>query len=199
MLELSYFCKLYIPIIIVMEVNNSSNRVVNGAMMYGTAMGIFWILKFVLVPLIFTIPFTSLMFLGLTAAVPFLGYFFVRQYRNRYCPNRQIGFMQAWLFCLLMYAFAALLVSVAHYVFFRYIDGGTMLATYNGMLDELQNATPEMGELVTQYRQAVDLIAAMSPIELTIQLVLNNIFYGMMLSLPTAFIVSLKWGNQGRE
>lgn len=199
MLELSYFCKLYIPIIIVMEVNNSSNRVVNGAMMYGTAMGIFWILKFVLVPLIFTIPFTSLMFLGLTAAVPFLGYFFVRQYRNRYCPNRQIGFMQAWLFCLLMYAFAALLVSVAHYVFFRYIDGGTMLATYNGMLDELQNATPEMGELVTQYRQAVDLIAAMSPIELTIQLVLNNIFYGMMLSLPTAFIVSLKRGNQGRE
>ena len=199
MLELSYFCKLYIPIIIVMEVNNSSNRVVNGAMMYGTAMGIFWILKFVLVPLIFTIPFTSLMFLGLTAVVPFLGYFFVRQYRNRYCPNRQIGFMQAWLFCLLMYAFAALLVSVAHYVFFRYIDGGTMLATYNGMLDELQNATPEMGELVTQYRQAVDLIAAMSPIELTIQLVLNNIFYGMMLSLPTAFIVSLKRGNQSRE
>ncbi len=179
-----------------MEANNSSNRVVNGAMMYGTAMGVFWILKFALVPLIFTIPFTSLMFLGLTAAVPFLGYFFVRQYRNRYCPNGQIGLMQAWLFCLLMYAFAALLVSVAHYVFFRYIDGGTMLATYNSMLDELQNATPEMGEMVTQYRQAVDLIAAMSPIELTIQLVLNNIFYGMMLSLPTAFIVSLKRGNQ---
>ena len=196
MLELSYFCKLYIPIIVIMETNNSSNRILNGAMMYGTAMGVFWILKFVLVPLIFTIPFTSLMFLGLTAAVPFLGYFFVRQYRNRYCLNGQIGFMQAWMFCLLMYAFAALLVSVAHYVFFRYIDGGTMLATYNSMLDELQNATPEMGEMVTQYRQAVDLIAAMSPIELTIQLVLNNIFYGMMLSLPTAFIVSLKRGNQ---
>lgn len=197
MLELSYFCKLYIPIIVIMETNNSSNRILNGAMMYGTAMGVFWILKFVLVPLIFTIPFTSLMFLGLTAAVPFLGYFFVRQYRNRYCLNGQIGFMQAWMFSLLMYTFAALLVSVAHYVFFRYIDGGSMLATYNSMLDELQNVTPEMNDLVTQYRQAVDLIAAMSPIELTIQLVLNNIFYGMMLSLPTAFIVSLKRGNQG--
>ena len=197
MLELSYFCKLYIPIIVIMETNNSSNRILNGAMMYGTAMGVFWILKFVLVPLIFTIPFTSLMFLGLTAAVPFLGYFFVRQYRNRYCLNGQIGFMQAWMFSLLMYTFAALLVSVAHYVFFRYIDGGSMLATYNCMLDELQNVTPEMNDLVTQYRQAVDLIAAMSPIELTIQLVLNNIFYGMMLSLPTAFIVSLKRGNQG--
>ena len=137
------------------------------------------------------------MFLGLTAAVPFLGYFFVRQYRNRYCLNGQIGFMQAWMFSLLMYTFAALLVSVAHYVFFRYIDGGSMLATYNSMLDELQNVTPEMNDLVTQYRQAVELIAAMSPIELTIQLVLNNIFYGMMLSLPTAFIVSLKRGNQG--
>ena len=99
--------------------------------------------------------------------------------------------MQAWIFCLLMYTFAALLVSVVHYIFFRYVDGGFMIATYRSLLDELQNTMPEMNEAVAQYHQAVDLVAAMTPIELTIQLIMNNIFYGMLLALPTALVVSL--------
>ena len=175
----------------IMEANTSINPLVNCAMVYGTSMGLFWILKFMLVPFIFTVPLTSLMFLGLTAAVPFLGYFFVRQYRNRYCVDGRIGFMQAWMFSLLMYAFAALLVSVAHYVFFRYIDGGTMVATYRSLLGELQNNAPELSDMVEQYNPAADLIASMTPIELTIQLVMNNLFYGMLLALPTALFVSL--------
>lgn len=175
-----------------MGANTSTNQVVNCAMVYGTAMGIFWILKFMLVPFIFSVPFTSLCFLGLTVAVPFLGYSFARQYRNRYCSDGCVGFMQAWMFCLLMYAFAALLASVAHYVFFQYVDGGAMVATYRELLDELQRTAPEMEEMVKQYRQAADLIAGMTPIDLTIQLILNNLFYGMLLALPTAFIVSLK-------
>lgn len=179
-----------------MGTNTSFNQVMNCAMMYGTSMGLFWILKFMLVPFIFTVPFTSLFFLGLTAAVPFLGYFFARQYRNRYCPDGKVGFMQAWLFCLLMYVFAALLASVAHYVFFQYVDGGSMVATYTTMLDELQQQAPEMNELVEQYRQAADLIASMTPIELTMQLIMNNLFYGMLLALPTAFIVAQKRNTQ---
>lgn len=174
-----------------MEANTPTNQLVNGAMVYGTSMGLFWILKFMLVPFIFTVPLTSLCFLGLTVAVPFLGYFFVRQYRNRYCVDGRIGFMQAWMFSLLMYAFAALLVSVAHYVFFRYIDGGTMVATYRSLLDELQSAAPEVEAMITRCHQAADLIASMTPIDLTMQLVMNNLFYGMLLALPTALFVSL--------
>lgn len=183
-----------------MEANTPTGQLVNGAMVYGTSMGLFWILKFMLVPFLFTMPLSSLFFLGLTAAVPFLGYFFVRQYRNRYCPSGRIGFTQAWFFSLLMYVFAALLVSVAHYVFFRYVDGGTMVATYRGLLDELQATAPEMDELVKQYHQAADLIAAMTPIELTVQLIMNNLFYGMLLALPTALFVSLKRNRgQGKQ
>ena len=178
-----------------MEANTPNSRLMNGAMIYGTSMGIFWILKFMLIPFIFTMPFTSLLFLGLTAAVPFLGYFFVRQYRNRYCVNGRIGFVPAWIFSILMYAFAALLVSVAHYIFFRYVDGGAMVANYMAILEELQHTAPEMKEVVTQYKEATELVAAMAPIEMTIQLLLNNLFYGMILALPTAFIASLGKGK----
>ena len=178
-----------------MEANTPNSRLMNGAMIYGTSMGIFWILKFMLIPFIFTMPFTSLLFLGLTAAVPFLGYFFVRQYRNRYCVGGRIGFVPAWIFSILMYAFAALLVSVAHYIFFRYVDGGAMVANYTAILEELQHTAPEMEEGVTQYKEATELVAAMAPIEMTIQLLLNNLFYGMILALPTAFIASLGKGK----
>ena len=173
-----------------MGINTSTNQVVNCAMIYGTSMGLFWILKFMLVPFMFSVPLTSLFFLGLTVAVPFLGYYFVRQYRNRYCTDGQIGFMQAWFFTLLMYLFASLLVSVAHYVFFRYIDGGGMVAAYTSLLADIQTTGPEMEEMVKQYQQAADMLAAMSPIEMTVQLIMNNLFYGMMLSLPTALFVS---------
>lgn len=195
MLELSYFCNaIYLFIIncYVVGANISIGQVVNCAMVYGTSMGLFWILKFMLVPFIFSVPFTSLCFLGLTVAVPFVGYFFARQYRDRYCPDGRVGFMQAWVFCMLMYAFAALLASVAHYIFFQYVDGGSMIATYRELLDELQRTAPELDEMVKQYHQAADLIASMTPIDLTIQLILNNIFYGMLLALPTALFVSLK-------
>lgn len=175
-----------------MEANTPTNQVVNCAMAYGTSMGLFWILKFLLVPFIFAVPITALLFLGLTVAVPFLGYFFARQYRNRYCTGGRVSFVQAWLFCLLMYAFAALLVSVAHYVFFRYVDGGTLIGTYMSVLDSLQETNPELDGMMAQYRQAAEMVAAYTPIELTVQLVLNNLFYGMLLALPTAFVVSLK-------
>ena len=48
------------------------------AMHFGTYMGAYWILKFILFPLGFTIPFLSLLFMGLTIGVPFIGYHYVK-------------------------------------------------------------------------------------------------------------------------
>ncbi len=176
-----------------------SNNVLNCAMTYGTAMGGYWIAKFLLVPFIFSVPLTSLFFLLLTVAVPFLGYYFTRQYRNRYCPEGRVSFMQAWIFCLLMYMFAALLVSVAHYIFFRYVDNGAMLATYSGMLEQVQQADPSLTDSIGQYKEAMEMMASLTPIELTVQMISSNIFYGMIFSLPTALFVSLGHKTEEKE
>ena len=44
------------------------------AMLFGTYLGGYWILKFILFPLGLTIPFLSFLFVGLTLCVPFMGY-----------------------------------------------------------------------------------------------------------------------------
>ena len=66
------------------------------AMLFGTYLGGYWILKFILFPLGLTIPFLSFLFVGLTLCVPFMGYYYVRMYRNTVCSG-SISFLHAWI------------------------------------------------------------------------------------------------------
>ena len=110
------------------------------AMLFGTYLGGYWILKFILFPLGLTIPFLSFLFVGLTLCVPFMGYYYVRMYRNTVCSG-SISFLHAWIFTVFMYMFAALLTAVAHYVYFRFIDQGFVLNTYESLLNSLTSHT----------------------------------------------------------
>ena len=106
------------------------------AMHFGTYMGIYWILKFILFPLGFHIPFLSLLFVILTLAVPFIGYHYVKMYRDKICGG-SIQFSHAVLFTIFMYMFASLLVAVAHYAYFQFIDHGFIINSYIQLWDEL--------------------------------------------------------------
>lgn len=55
------------------------------AMLFGTYLGGFWILKFILFPLGISVPFLFSIFIGLTLCVPFMAYYYVRMYRNMVC------------------------------------------------------------------------------------------------------------------
>ena len=67
------------------------------AMLFGTYMGGFWILKFILFPVGLSVPFLLFLFMGLTLCVPFMGYYYARMYRNQVCGGG-ISFLHAWIF-----------------------------------------------------------------------------------------------------
>lgn len=106
------------------------------AMLFGTYMGGFWILKFILFPVGLSVPFLLFLFMGLTLCVPFMGYYYARMYRNQVCGGG-ISFLHAWVFTVFMYMFAALL----------------------------------------------------SPIDITLQMISSNVFWGSILAFPTALFV----------
>lgn len=54
------------------------------AMRFGTYMGLFWIFKFIFLPIGFSIPLLQLLFILMTLFVPVLGYIYARRYRNQY-------------------------------------------------------------------------------------------------------------------
>ena len=84
-----------------------------GAMRYGTAMGIFWTIKFILFPLGMTTPLLLMLFFFLTLTVPFVGYQFARKYRDQECGG-VISYSRAFLFTAFMYMFAALFATMIY-------------------------------------------------------------------------------------
>lgn len=159
------------------------------AMLFGTYLGGFWILKFILFPLGLNVPFLFFLFAGLTLCVPFMAYYYVRLYRNHVCGGT-ISFLHAWIFTVFMYMFAALLTAAAHYIYFRYIDQGFVLNTYEGMLNGLEReALPGMDIYIEQLKSSLSVIRTLTPIEITMQLMSQNVFYGSLFAIPTALFV----------
>lgn len=159
------------------------------AMRFGTGMGLFWIFKFIFLPLGFTVPFLQLLFIILTCSVPFVGYRFARTFRDKYSEG-EISFIRAYMFIIFMYFFAALLTSAGHFIYFNFIDNGFITDTYLSQLEILKsNVTGEMETSVQQLIDTFNIIAALSPIQLTLQLLFQNLFYGSLLALPTALFV----------
>ena len=158
-------------------------------MRYGTIMGIFWTLKFILFPLGMQRPLLLMAFFLLTLIVPVVGFFLARQYRDRECEGI-LSFSRAFWFTSFMYMFAALFVTIAHYIYFRYMDNGYIVSCYQDMLTQVTTtATGELKESMDQFQQALDIISTLSPLEISIQLITQNIFYCTLIALPTALLV----------
>ena len=168
----------------------NKNNLQQAAMRYGTLMGIFWTVKFALFPMGMEMPVLLVGFFLLTfVGVPVLGFRFAQLYRNRECGGT-LTFSRAFLFTSFMYLFAALFATIAHYVYFRYIDGGLIVNTYQDMLTQMEAiATADMKASLDQFQQALDIIAALSPLEISIQLITQNVFYCTLIALPTALLV----------
>ena len=158
------------------------------AMHFGTYMGVFWILKFALFPLGFKIPFLMILFFCLTLAVPFMGYFYVRSYRDKICHGA-ISFGHACIFTIFMYVFASLLASVAHYVYFAFIDNGYVLEAYTNMVNQLFELNPTMTDEKEMITTALDELRLLNPISITLQLLSSDVMFCTILSIPTALFV----------
>ena len=155
-------------------------------------MGIFWIVKFTFLPLGFTIPLLQMLFVLLTCFVPVLGYIYARKFRNIGCEGA-VGFRKAFAFTFFMYMFASILTAAGHYIYFRFIDGGYLADMYLEQINALKSATAgELAASIDQLVTAFDTISSLSPLELTFQLMSQNVFYGIVLSLPTALFVMRK-------
>lgn len=163
-----------------MEENNG--LLLKCAMSYGLAMGIFWVIKYLF--LIFGYSTHSFIYVYqlLSLAVPFVAYYLTKRYRKDI--GGSISFFHAWRFGIMLYFFAALIVSIEHFIFFQFIAPP----------DFIQNTMNQAMALMKNADVSSEVIDAVSrtnftPIHITIQQIFNNIFYGILLSVPVAALV----------
>ncbi len=193
--------------------NNEHNEhtMMNCAMNMGLIVGAYYIVKFCLFPLSMHSTFAAMLFFGLTMMVPFLVYRLVKVYKDRYAGGN-IDFTRAFSFALLVMAFGSLLASVAHYVYFEFIDNGLVVNTLAANIEELAAVdlgaiegidTAEGAEAVEQYTRFLEMmnttlhqLQAMSSIKMTVGMLSNNVSWAFIVALPIALVASMRKKEQ---
>jgi hypothetical protein len=95
--------------------------------------------------------------------------------------------------------YASLLTSVGHLIYFQFIDHGFVLEKLQDMFEAVKESPlPGMDSYLEQYQLAIDTYAILNPVDITLQLVSQNMFYGLLMSLPTALIVKKKINIENR-
>lgn len=163
----------------------NKDLLMKSAMSYGLGMGIFWVIKYLFLVFGYSTPALIFIYQILCFAVPVVAYQMTKRYRQEI--GGVISFSHAWRFGIMLYFFAALIVSIEHFVFYQYIAPPDFLQNMmNQAVVALQEANMD-SEVINSINQT-----NFTPIHMTIQGIFNNIFYGIILSIPVATLVSRK-------
>ena len=120
-----------------------------------------------------------------------MGYYYARMYRDKVCGG-SIQFAHAVIFTVFMYMFASLLAAVAHYAYFQFIDHGFIINSYTQLWDELMTNTPALTENKEVIKETIDTARSLTSINITMQLLSWDVFWGSILAIPTALMVMKK-------
>ncbi len=160
------------------------------ASQYGAIVGLCWIISFLSYMGGLTTPFLADIGLIMGIASVFVAGNIIRFYHN---ARQSLTFGQAWWMAITLYLCATLLTAVVQYIYFEYMDHGTLAKTYEQML-----TAPEYQELLQQVlpqsndtnliQDMIDLLYSITPIQMTFQLLVYNLFLGLFLSVPTALL-----------
>lgn len=193
---------------------------IHHAMNFGLVVGIYYIAKFCLFPMSLRSSFAGVLFLGLTLVVPFLLYRLTKLYRDRYLGGN-ITFAHALSFAALTIGFGSLLAAAAHYIYFAFIDGGAMVGTLEQNIEQLkpllsatinadsvaiavpmptdstaiaENAAliASLDEYITMLHATTEQIKALTPIDMTLGMLSNNLSWGIIMALPVAAFVAMR-------
>jgi len=152
----------------------------------GASLALLWIASFVCYVIGITSPTCALAAMLLMVVTPFFAGRRLRKFRDE-DRDGVISLMRGWAFVILMFFYAAILLALAQYVYFAYIDQGYLLASFSEML-----ASPENKTVIEQYglQQTIDesmqSLAEMRPIDYALNVLTVNITLGIVLGLPIA-------------
>ncbi len=164
--------------------NSMRKLLLKSAMNYGLIMGLFWGFKYIFFILGAFFSFFSFIYWGLTLIVPFLLLMLLLRFQVFFAHN--LSFSRDWTLGILIFVFAALFVSLEHYVFYRYLAPADYIA------DSLSSAITLINQsgISEEVKNAIEAMSIPTPIQMTVQGILNNILYGVVVSLPVAMLSS---------
>ena len=98
-----------------------------------------------------------------------------------------ISIRRGWAYSVFVFFYAAILLALAQYVYFAYIDQGYMLFSFSRTM-----SSPEFKQIVEQYgmqqamNDSLEAMGQMRPIDYALNVLTMNILAGIVLGLPIA-------------
>lgn len=152
----------------------------------GAMLAVLWVASFVCCIVGLRTPLYSMVALGLMVATPFFVGRRLMKFRD-FGLGGIISFARGWGYSVYVFFYAAVLLALAQYVYFAYIDQGYMVQTFSKLL-----ASPEARQLAQQYgiqetlKEGLEQFGQMRPIDYALNVLTVNIMAGMLLGMPIA-------------
>lgn len=179
------------------------------AMVDGLKFGIYWCLGFLCT--VKGLGGTTLATLGIlvTLSAPFLGIFLARRFESSVRSDAPVGFGKAFLYSVLLYLYASIILSIVAFVYFNWLDHGAFVNSYISVISapDMQSALRQAGleqmfsDTAHQsgFSNFEELLRSIRPIDIAMSLFNFNIIMGIILSLPTALVALLRFRDNGKD
>ncbi len=166
------------------------------ALEYGTILGIAWTAVFAAYvyglkswdALVLLLCYAGLIIIGV---MPFL---FARRYKRMHtAPEETITYSQAIHFCFLMFSYAILLTGVCQYIYFAFMDGGSLIQSLRDFMTapETIDTMKAFGndDMKVMMETSLEQLSTISPLDITLSLFQMNITTSLILIFLTALVM----------
>lgn len=153
----------------------------------GFFVGILWLFAFSSYILQFSAPSMTFVAMAVSASSVILTISRLRRYRNSFLD--ELPFFKAFVYSLLVYFYASLIMALGQWVYFQFIDQGYLMSEYTKQLDtpEIKEMLKGMTELKSEdVKMMLEQVASLRPIDIAMQFLSSNILLSVILSIATA-------------
>jgi hypothetical protein len=167
------------------------------AMHLGTIFGLYWCIGFACLIAGFHHPLLHLLLIVIVLSTPFVGFALARYFEHQVRADAPVFYSRGYLFSLLMYFFASVVLAIVSYVYFAYFDHGFFIQANIDYLHRPEMAqvlnSPQMAEQTqailsqTGFKSLDEWFQSITPIMLVASIVDFNIMTSIVFSIPTAF------------
>jgi len=135
-------------------------------------------------------PLLGLLSMVLIVASPFYAASRLRHFRDE-AREGTISYMRAYGYTIMTYFYAGLLLAVAVFVYFNFMDNGYILEQLFKMMntEESKQMIKVYGLTTEQMKQALEELAALRPIDYALNILTIIILTGFFLGLPIAAVM----------
>lgn len=153
----------------------------------GAYLGLIWIISFSLFIMQYSDPIMG--FLGMFVSVYSLAFAYKRlvKYRRKVCGD-VLNFFGAYVYMFFMFFYASIILGIAQYIYFKFIDGGFLVNTYAQLTDseEFKEAAKVYGMSIKDMDKVVKQLYNMRPVDITWEILSMNVSVSFFLSIPMA-------------